>query len=220
MALAPARGPSGLHGLRMAREAERAVGHIAQYGGARGYINVVTHLDRRHELRVASHHAAIADLGEMLLVAVVVHCNHAASDVGVGADRGIAEVTQMARLGAAPDARLLGLDEVADAVVAGEFGAGAQVRERSDLTLFADAALLGAHAQLQMAAIADRHVAQPRGAFDHDAASDPAAAENLHVGPDHDVAAELGFFADIGGRGVDERDPGGHQAAVGFAANV
>ena len=45
----------------------------------------------------------------------------------------------MAGLGAAAEPRLFGLDEIADAVVAGEFGAGAQMGERADFGFLADA---------------------------------------------------------------------------------
>src|SRR3984957_20750792 len=102
----------------------------------------------------------------MLIVAVVVHGDNAASDVGVGADGGVAEVAQMAGLGAVSEARLFGLDKVADAIVSEEFGAGAQMRERADFRLLADDAIFGAHSQLQMASRADGHVAEPRGAVD------------------------------------------------------
>ena len=44
----------------------------------------------------------------------------------------------MTCLGAAPEARLLSLDEIADAIVSGEFGAGAQVGERADFGVLAD----------------------------------------------------------------------------------
>src|ERR1700752_3214717 len=123
----------------------------------------------------------------MFVVAVVVDRDHAAADVGLAADDGIAEIAEMARLGAVAEARLFGLDKVADAVAAIELCAGAQVGERTDLAFIANNAFFRAHAELQMAAIADHRVAQPRGALDHHALTDAAGAENLHVGPNDGI---------------------------------
>ncbi len=112
--------------------------NVAHDGGAGGDVDVVADLDRRDQLRIAADHAAVADLGYVLVVAVVIHGDDAATDVGLAANDGVAEVAQMARLGAAADARLFGLDEIADAIVALEFGAVAQVGEGADFGLLAD----------------------------------------------------------------------------------
>ena len=90
----------------------------------------------------------------------------------------------MAGLGAAADARLFGLDEVADAIVTLEIGAFAQVGEGADFGVLADDRPIRAHANLQMAPITDGDVAQPCGALDDDVGTDARVAENLHVGPD------------------------------------
>src|ERR1700688_3688558 len=187
MAAAPFGGPSGLDLLRMMRNAERAVGDFAQNRGARRDVDVVADLYRRDQLRVAADHAAAADPREMLIVAVVVDGDYAASDIGFAADNSIAEVTQMARLGALAEAGLFGLDEIADAVMALEFGAGAQVGEGADLAVRPDPAFLGAHPKLQMASVADFDVAEIGRALDSHALAHFAAAENLHVGTDHRV---------------------------------
>src|ERR1700722_15576130 len=100
----------------------------------------------------------------------------------------------MAGLGAASEARLLGLDEVADAIVSGEFSAGAQVGERADVRVFADDAIFGAHAQLQMASRANSHVAEPRGAVDSHALAELARAENLDVGANHAIGRDFRLF--------------------------
>src|SRR5208283_2849947 len=90
--LAPGRHPAGFLALRMMRHHERAVRYLANNRRARRYIHVAADLYRRDQLRVASDHAAVADLRAMLVVAVIVHRDDAASDVGVVADGGIAEV--------------------------------------------------------------------------------------------------------------------------------
>ncbi len=97
----------------------------------------------------------------------------------------------MTRLAADAEARLLGLDEVADAIMPRQLGAGAQMRKRPDFGIGADVAFLGAHAQLQMASIADSDIREPCGALDAHAAPDFARAENLHVGTDDGVGADL-----------------------------
>src|SRR5271170_160213 len=150
----------------------------------------------------------------MLLVAVVIDRDHAASNVGFLADTGVAQIAQMAGLGAAPDARLLGLDEIADPVVTLQFGALAQMGERSQFAVLADSALLGSHSDLQIAAIADYHVAQPRRAVDAHTGTNPAAPEDLHVGPDDRVDADFNLLTDIGRGRIDQRDSRLHQPAV------
>jgi len=82
----------------------------------------------------------------VLVVAVVVYRDNAASDVGVGADGCVAQVAQVAGFGAASDARFFCFDEIADSVVAREFGAGAKMGEGADFGVLADHAILGAHA--------------------------------------------------------------------------
>src|SRR6516162_10243481 len=111
VSLMPSRGPASSGPLRMFRRNQRAVGDVMQQRRARGDINVITHLDRRDELGIASDHATIANRRGMLVVAVVIDRDYSASDVGLFADRGITQVTEVARLGPAPDARLLSLDE-------------------------------------------------------------------------------------------------------------
>src|SRR5262249_32475327 len=133
----------------------------------------------------------------MFVIAVVVDRDNAASDIGLAADLGIAKVAQMARLGALAEARLLGLDEIADTVMPFEIGAGAQVGKRADFAMRPDMAFLGAHAELQMTSVADLDVAKIRRALDSHAGTDLAAAQNLHVGADHRVGSDFDLLADI-----------------------
>ena len=74
----------------------------------------------------------------VLALPVVVAGDGAAAEVDVPADFGVAEIGQVARLGTGAEMRLLGLDEVADLVVAGEVGAGAQMRHRADGAVVAE----------------------------------------------------------------------------------
>src|SRR5258708_37622369 len=152
----------------MMRHYQRAVGYFAQDGRSRCDVHVIADFYRRDQLRVAADHASIADHRLMLLVAIVVHRDDTASDVGIGADSRVTEVAQMACLGAASDARFLGLDEIADAVMAGEFGAGAQICKGADFGVLANHTIFGANTELQMASRANRHVAEPCSAVDTD----------------------------------------------------
>src|SRR5271168_256468 len=90
--LAPGGHPAGFFALRMMRHHERAVLHLANNRSAGRDVHIAADFHRRDQLRVASDHAAIAYLRVMLIVAVIVHRDDAASDVGVVADGGVAEV--------------------------------------------------------------------------------------------------------------------------------
>src|SRR5215472_6523377 len=140
MAFVPIVGPAGLFALRMMRHHQASVGNVAHNRGSRGDIDIVADPDWRYKLGVAADHASIADLGAMLLVAVVINRNDAAPDVGFAAHRCIAQIAQVAGLGAVTNARLFGFDKIADAVVALKLGALAQMRERSQLAVVANAA--------------------------------------------------------------------------------
>src|SRR5260370_22889944 len=135
----------------MVRYFRRSVGYFAQDGRSRWDVHVIADFYRRDQLRVAADHASIADHRLMLLVAIVVHRDDAASDVGIGADSHVTEIAQMARLGASSDARFLALDEIADAVMAGELAAGAQIRKGTDFRGLANHTTLAPNTELPMA---------------------------------------------------------------------
>ena len=99
------------------RHDQRAILDIAYDSSARSHIDIVADLYRGNQLGIASDHAAIADLRLMLVVAVVIHGDNAAPDVGLTSYNRVAQVAQMTRFGAAADARLLGLDEIANTIL-------------------------------------------------------------------------------------------------------
>ena len=111
----------------MMRHDQGTVGDVAHDGGAGGDIDVIADFTGAINWVSHSDHAAIADVRLMLVVAVIIYGDNAAADVGLAADDGIAEGSQMARLGAVAEARFFGLDEVADAIVALKFCAFAEV---------------------------------------------------------------------------------------------
>ncbi len=100
---------------------------------ARADIGAVADFDRGHERRVRADEGPLADLGPVLVEAVVVAEDGAGADVGPGADA----CRRRGRRGGwpwrpAPMRRLLDLDEIADVHVGAELGAGPQPRERPD----------------------------------------------------------------------------------------
>src|SRR4029077_13200400 len=88
--------------------------------------------------RVRADEGVLANLGAVLGTAVVIAGDGASADIGVGADKSVADIAQMIGLGAGLQHRLLDLDEIADARAVAEFGPGPQPRERSDRNALAD----------------------------------------------------------------------------------
>src|SRR3546814_13799455 len=76
-------------------------------------LRAVADADRRHQRGVAADEGAGADAGAVLQEAVVVAGDGAGADVGGRADRGIAEIGEVVRLGALAALGGLDLDEVA-----------------------------------------------------------------------------------------------------------
>src|SRR6185437_8332837 len=98
--------------------------------GADGGLRADRH--RRHQGGVRADEGAVIDAGDELVHAVVVAGDGAGADVDAAADLGIAQVAEMVGLAAFADAGFLDLDEVAHVHAGGEFGAGAQTRERAN----------------------------------------------------------------------------------------
>ena len=105
-ALDVALGPTG-HGQRARR-------HVLLQDGARPGVGAVADGDRRDELRVGAGADVRADHRAVLAHAVVVDERRAGADVGVLADRGVADVGQVRHLRALADLGVLDLDERAD----------------------------------------------------------------------------------------------------------
>src|SRR6266436_1729107 len=159
-------------------------------GRARANVRVVAHRHGRHQLRVAADLHARADRGAMLLEAVVVAGDGPGADVGVRADLAVAEVGEVIRLGPGTEHRLLGLDEVADVDALGESCPRAEACEWTDARIRADLGAVGDAAEEQVHALAERGVDQVGRAVEPAALADTGAATELHVRPDHGVAAD------------------------------
>ena len=96
-------------------------------------VGAVGDLDRRGKYGVAADEGVRPNGACRLAYAVVVGEDHAGADVGALADHGVAEVAQVRRLGARPDAGVLGLDEGADLAAGTQCRTGPQVGERADV---------------------------------------------------------------------------------------
>ena len=133
-------GPSFPLLLRAARQRQGIGRDVLGDDAARADIGALADLDRRHQRGVGADKGAGADLGAMLVEAVIVAGDGAGADISARADAGIADISEVVNLGALADLRLLDLDEIADMRVLGESGAGPQPRERPDRRAGADPA--------------------------------------------------------------------------------
>ena len=121
LAFWPGRGRRPPHLPRRYPDHGRAVGHIPGDHRSGAGARVVADADRCAQNRVAADKGPRPDVGLMLSRAVEVGGDGAGADVGVGADRGVADVAEVPDLDPRREARVLDLGEIAD------------VRPRSDL---------------------------------------------------------------------------------------
>src|SRR5699024_8858558 len=119
--------------LLRARDRELAGGRIPGDGRTRAAGRVFADGHRRDQRRIRTDERTIGKRGGRLVRTVVNAGDGAGADVLTSADDRIAEVGEVVGLAADPDARVLGLDEIADVRAVGEHAAGAQPRERPDL---------------------------------------------------------------------------------------
>ena len=145
-----------------------------------------------------------ADLGAVLVHAVVVGRDRAGPDVGALTDGRVADVRQVRHFGTTAERRVLRLDERADFAVLADYCAGAQVGERADGCACADhgeRAVGAAHASIR----ADFAVGEGRVGADNGAARDRGRALELGARQDLDVLLEGDGAVDPHARGVADR---------------
>ena len=138
-----------------------------------------------------------ADGRHVLVHAIIVAGDRAGADVGLLADHGVAEIAQVAGLGARADLRLLDLDEIAEVHVAPELGAATDAGERPDRR-----------------ARADGHVLDVAEGADLDIVGDLHARPEHHVREDRHVAADLGVVGEIDAGRVLQRHAGLHEVVA------
>ena len=114
----------GVGGLILARLRARGAGiarrdaldeparrHVVGHDRTRTGLGSVAELDRRDQRRVDARVHAVADLGPVLVDAVVVRGDRARAEVRVGADLGVADVGEVRHLRALADLGVLHLDD-------------------------------------------------------------------------------------------------------------
>src|SRR3546814_3226593 len=138
--------------------------------------------DRRDERAVRSDEGALADLGPIFEIAVVIAGDRTRADIRGGADGDIAQIGQMVRLRALADHRILGLDEIADLCLFAEYRARTQPREGTDIAPRAEGRALDMAVGATLHPVRDRH---PRAEKD--------------IGFDFHVAADISFPVDPDG---------------------
>src|ERR1700685_947144 len=112
---AQARGPTFLNHLSATADRQRLGRHILGDHRARAHIGAVADLARRPQRRVRADERVLADLGAVLGAAVVIAGDGAGTDIGAGADEGVADIAQVIDLGAGLYHGLLDLDAITDA---------------------------------------------------------------------------------------------------------
>src|SRR5258706_974201 len=156
-------------------------------------ICAVADLQRRHQRRMRADEDPRADIGEMLVVAVVIAGDGPGADIAGGANPRIADIGQMIGFDALLQTRVLYFDEIADMHRFFQHRAGPEARERSHD---------GAGADFRPFEVAE--------------GPDLGAPSHRHAGAEHDIGADDGVGLDrrIGGNvnrlGGGEADPALH----------
>ncbi len=201
--------PVGQVGLPGAGDAHRAGRHVLGDDRTGGGVSPVADFDRRHEHVVGARAGVVTDDGVVLVLAVVVHEHGGGADVGLLADRRIADIGQVRDLRAAADFALLELDVGADMHLVMQNGAGAKVGERADRDVGPDRRAVGDGA-VHLTARPDSGVGERGVGPDYGTRCDLGVAVELHAGQDRRIWFEPHAGIDPGGGRVDDRDAGSH----------
>ena len=153
----------------------------------------------------------------MLVHAVIVAGDRPRPDIGLGADRGVADIGEMGDLGAAADARLLQLDEVADLRPDPDVREGPEVAEGAELRLRLDDGLGKNAVRLEGDAVADTAGAHVAARSDHAVGPDGGRAFQDDAGIDHRVGPDPYGVVDVGRRRIQDGHALAHEALEGAA---
>ncbi len=154
--------------MRRTFDGERVGGDIFRDDAARADIRAVADLHGRDECCVGTDERARADIGEMLVEAVVITGDGPCADIRARADARIADISEVVRFRALLDARILNLDEISDMDILFDLCAGPQPRERSDNRALRDLC-----------------------AFEMRERTNLRAAPHHHTRPEHDIGSDL-----------------------------
>src|SRR5690606_15202052 len=107
-------GPTWFHQLLRAHHAQFALGDIAANGASRGHDRIRSNPHGSDQRTIRADERPWANLRLVLEVTVVIAGNSPCTDVCPCPDSGVPQVSQVVRLGACPEHRLLHLHEIAD----------------------------------------------------------------------------------------------------------
>ncbi len=191
MLLAASCSPLRLGDLMTASDSEGIGGNLARDAGAGTNVSTVADGHGGDQSAVTADEGTGTDGCWMLALAIVVASDDAGADVGSCADGGIAQIAEMASLGARPEARFLHLDEVADVGLGIDLAAGAQVDKGADGGGIGDGGVTDDAVVTQQDALTDDDVFQHTSAAHQAAGADAGAAEKLDPGLDHGAGCDL-----------------------------
>src|SRR5688572_31636599 len=134
-AFAPPGRPGFFDDLWRALDGQGTRRDVFRDHGAGSNVRAFANRQGSDETRVRPYEGVVTDRRVVLVDAVVVARDRPRTDVDAISHRGIADVREVVGLGAASDARLLDLDEVADPRLDADVRLRPQVAERSELRL-------------------------------------------------------------------------------------
>ena len=149
----------------------------------------------------------------MLVYAIEIGGDRAGANVDPGADVGIAEVAEVVGLDPLAQLAVLDLNEIADAAVGGQVGAGPELGEGAN-------GAAGIDAHLTQHRIQHLNPFTQAAGLDQAARTDPAAIGNrvrspeMALGFHHHIAAEAGGLTEAAAGGIGEGDTLRHPMAA------
>src|SRR5882672_5256262 len=177
-------GPPGFGGLAAAREAEGIRRNVLRNRGTGGNVGAVADFYRRNENGIASDKNAIADDRGKFIHAVVIAGNRSGADVGVRAQFGVADVTQVRNFAALADDRFFRLDKVSNARAFFQMGSRTNAREWPDRIAAIEMAFEDHRVRFDSDAIAENGVVQDAAGANRAVGAEFCLAEQLHAGLD------------------------------------
>src|SRR5579864_3148778 len=185
---------------------------IGDHGTCRK-ICTVANLDGGHQRRIAAYEDTVADLGLMLLAAVVIAGDGAGADVDVLADDGIAKIGQVIGFCARTHPGLLQLDEIPDVRAWCDVVVHPQPRVRPDLSAGAHAGRTHNSERPHLNAVTQFGIADNRASAYPARFTDLRVAANLREGFNHGVDPNRGRLIHTHSLGLLHGNAGQHQLA-------
>ncbi len=133
---AEARCPACFFKLPAALDCQRVRRDLFGNDAARAYVSTIADFQRRDERGIRTDEGVLADVGKVLVEAVVIAGDGPCPDIRARTDPRIANIGQMVDLCAGLDFSFFGLDKIADMHITADFGARTDTREGTDQSAF------------------------------------------------------------------------------------